>query len=156
MNINLTLVGQAISFALFVLFCMRFVWPPVMNALRERQKSISEGLLAADQAKQNLAQTQEENQLQLQQGKRQAEEILAGANKQAQVILENAKAEAEKEGQRIVRAAEEAAQQSMQKARSELRTTFAGLVSSGVAKILGREADINQHKSILNSLEKQL
>lgn len=156
MSINLTLIGQAISFALFVFFCMRFVWPPIMQALRARQKTISDGLLAADQAKQDLAQAQQQAQQQLDQARHQAEAIVASANKQAQHIIATARSDAEQEGQRIVQAAQQEAERTVRRARDGLVNSLGHLVAQGVTKILHQEVDIKRHRNILTALEKQL
>lgn len=156
MNIGITLLGQAISFAIFVAFCMKFVWPPLINALRERQKNISDGLAAADKARADLAQAEKTVSEMVQEGKNQATTIIANANKRAATIVEEAKDQAETEKQRIIVAAEEEIKLGAQKARTELSSSLQGLVIEGVGKIIGKEVDITTHKEVINDLESHL
>lgn len=156
MSITLTLLGQAISFALFVLFCMKFVWPPLINALQERQKNISDGLEAADKAHKDLASAQESSTKLIQEGKDQAATIIANANKRAAEIVDEAKNQAEAEKHKIVAAAEEEINRSAQKARGELSDYLEDLVATGVGKIVEKEVDMDKHKAIIDDLGSQL
>lgn len=156
MNITLTLLGQAISFALFVFFCMKFVWPPVIGALRDRQKNISDGLQAAEQARLDLQQAEVKQGEMLQEGKAQASVIIANANKRAASIIEDAKTQAEEEKSRILVMANQEIKQNTEKARSELSSSLSVLISQGVNKIVGKEVDISAHKSIINDLDSRL
>ena len=156
MSITLTLLGQAISFGIFVLFCMKFVWPPLINALQERQKNISDGLEAAERGHKDLAEAKEKSAGLLQEGKDQAATIIANANKRASEILEEAKSQAETEKRRIMASADEEISKSAQKARGELSEYLEGLVATGVSKIVEKEVDMSKHKAIIDDLGSQL
>lgn len=156
MSITLTIIGQAISFAIFVLFCMKFVWPPLINALRERQKTISDGLTAAAKAHDDLAAAQKTADTLVKEGKEQAATIVANANKRAATIVEEAKAQAEAEKTRIISSADDEIQRNLQKTRSELGGSLQALVVDGVRKIIGKEVDVSTHKSIIDGLESQI
>ncbi len=156
MNITLTLLGQAISFAIFVLFCMKFVWPPIIGALRERQKNISDGLQAAEKAHLDLAQAEKKSAEIVQEGKNQASVIIANANKRAATIVEEAKHQAEDEKERILNTADQEIKQNTERARGELRTSLSSLISQGVNKIIGKEVDISTHQSIISQLDSEM
>ena len=102
MNINLTILGQAIAFFIFVVFCMKYVWPPVIAALQERQKKIADGLAASDRAAKDLELTQEKSAQELRQAKEQAAALIEQANKRANQIVEGSKEDARKEGEKIL------------------------------------------------------
>ena len=154
MNITLTLIGQSISFALFVLFCMKFVWPPIMAILRERQKKISDGLLAAEKGHRDFAHAQEKTQSLVEDGKKQAQQILANAQKQAAQIVEGAKQDAENEKKRILNSAEQEMEQQISQARTSLYQELGRLISEGVRKILQKEVDMKAHEGIIASLNR--
>ena len=156
MSITLTLIGQAISFALFVLFCMKFVWPPLISALRDRQKNISDGLEAAEKGKKDLEAAQESADKIVKEAKEQAASIVANANSSASGIIEDAKKQAEVEKQRIVASATEEINMSAQKTRSELGGALTDLVVQGVSKIIGKEVDMSAHKASLDDLSSTL
>jgi len=153
-SITLTLLGQAIAFTLFVGFCMKFVWPPLMAILRERQKKISDGLEAAEKAQDDLLQAKEKVGVLVAEGKKQAQTILANAHKQADQIVEDARQNAETEKQRILTSAQQEIAQGISEARAGLYREIGSLVSQGVNKILDKEVDMSSHKSILASLNK--
>ena len=102
MNINLTMIGQAIAFFIFVVFCMKYVWPPIMAALQERQKKIADGLAASDRAARDLELAQEKSAQELREAKQQAAGLIEQANKRAAQIVEASKDEARKEGQKLI------------------------------------------------------
>lgn len=154
MNITLTLLGQAIAFTLFVLFCMRFVWPPIMAILHERQKKISDGLQAAEKGHSDLALAQEKAQSLVKDSKGQAQQILANAHKQAARIVEQAKQDAEAEKQRILGSAEQEIEQEVSQARTGLYKDLGRLISEGINKILDKEVDVKAHKDIVDSLNR--
>ena len=105
MNINLTLLGQTIAFAIFVWFCMKYVWPPITQAMQERQKKIADGLDAAGRAQQDLKLAQEKVSNTLRETREQATQIIEKANKQANSIVEEAKQQAQAEGERLIASA---------------------------------------------------
>ena len=121
MNINLTLFGQTFAFAIFVWFCMKFVWPPITKAMQERQKKIAEGLDAAGRAQQDLKLAQEKVTNTLRETKEQATQILEQANKHASAIVEEAKQQARAEGERLVNAARAEIEQEVNRAKDQLR-----------------------------------
>lgn len=156
MNINMTLLGQMIAFTLFVWFCMKFVWPPVTTALRERQKKIAEGLDAANRAERSLELAQEKATSQMREGKEQAAEIIENANKRANQIIDEAKEAARVEGARLVAAAQAEVEQEVNRAKETLRKQVSELAVAGAAKILGKSVDAEAHSDLLNQLADEL
>ena len=121
MNINLTMLGQAISFAVFVLFCMKYVWPPLTTIMRDRQKLIADGLDKATAAEKQLEQANEAAGLELEEAKKQSAELIAQARSRATQIEEEAKVKATEEAARIVEGAQAEIDQEINRAREELR-----------------------------------
>ena len=156
MNINMTLIGQMISFALFVWFCMKFVWPPVTQAMRERQAKIAEGLDAANRAERDLELAQEKATSQMRESKEQAAEIMENANKRANQIIDEAKEAAKAEGARLVAAAQAEVEQEVNRAKETLRAQVSELAVAGAAKILGKSVDASAHDDLLNKLADEL
>lgn len=156
MNINLTLIGQSITFAIFVWFCMKFIWPPIMNALRERQKKIADGLAAAEQGVRDKELAQSKAAEILREAKAEAQEILANAERRGNGIVEEAKTDAKVEGQRIIEAARGEIEQEVNRAREALRTQVANLVVAGAGQILEKEVDEKAHGKLLDDLVAQL
>ena len=156
MNINLTIIGQMISFVVFVWFTMKFVWPPIVKALEERKAKIAEGLAAAErgQHEQKLAEQRAKDRLH--QAKGEAGEILNMAKKRAGEIVEEAKHDARAEGDRILVAARAEIEQEVNRAREELRHRVAQLALAGAEKILEREIHADAHKDIVASLAQQI
>lgn len=156
MNINATLIGQAISFIFFVWFCMKFVWPPIMAALEERKKKIAEGLAAAERGihEQELAE-QRAAEL-IVEAKKEASTIIAQANKRASDIVEEAKGTARTEGERIVAAASAEIEQEVNRAKEHLRGQVVSIAVAGAGKVLGREIDDKAHDSLLKDLVSQI
>ena len=137
MNINLTLIGQTIAFAVFVWFCMRFVWPPVITALNERKTRIADGLAAADEGQREKARAEETAKEVLEEAKGQAQEIIRRAERREAEIVEEAKGTARSEGERILTAARSEIDKEIHQARDELRKQLATLVVAGAGQILG-------------------
>ncbi|MGY0617426.1 F0F1 ATP synthase subunit B [Vibrio sp. FJH11] len=156
MNINATLLGQAISFALFVWFCMKYVWPPLMQAIEERQKKIADGLQAAERAAKDLDLAQANASDQLKEAKRTATEIIEQANKRKSQILEEAREEAQAERQKILTQAEAELVAERNRARDELRKQVATLAVAGAEKILERTIDKEAQKDILDNITAKL
>ena len=152
MNINLTLFGQTITFIVFVWFCMKFVWPPITNALRDRQKRIADGLAAAErgQHEQELAEKAAAEKLHV--AKEQAGEIIAQAQKRASEIIDEAKSDARTEGERLVAAAQSEIEQEVNRAREALRQQVASIAVAGASKVLEREVNESAHGDILDKL----
>lgn len=156
MNINLTLFGQTIAFAIFVWFCMKFVWPPITSAMQARQKKIAEGLDAAGRAQRDLQLAQEKASHSLRETKEQVAQILEQANKQANSIIEDAKQQARAEGERLVAGAHAEIEQEVSRARDQLRTQVAALAVLGAEKILESRVDAKAHNDLVDKLASQL
>ncbi len=156
MNINLTLIGQTISFALFVLFCMKFVWPALISIMEEREKKIADGLEAADRADKDLELAQKKATQQLRQAKEEAAEIIEQANKRANQIVEEAKDQAVVEGDRLKAAAEAQIEQEVNRAKEDLRGKVAALALAGAEKVLGASIDENANSELVNQLAAEL
>ena len=156
MNMNATLIGQAIWFALFVFFCMKFVWPPISRALDERKQKIAEGLSAADRAERDLELAQEKATANLKESKEKAAEIIDQANRRANQIVEEAKDAARTEGERLFEKAQSEIDQEINRAREELRKEVSALALRGAEQVLGREVNRDAHKQLLDDLAAQL
>lgn len=156
MNINLTLFGQTIAFALFVWFTMKYVWPPITAAMAERQKKIAEGLDAAGRAQRDLGLAQEKASQTLRETKEQATQIIEKATKSANLIVEEAKDQARSEGDRLIAAAKVEIEQEVNRAKDELRAQVAVLAVRGAEQILESEIDAKAHSELVNKLASQL
>ena len=146
MNINLTILGQAISFAIFVWFCMRYVWPPLIKVLEERADTIADGLAAAERGAKELEEAEGKVQILLSDGREKALEFVNQAQRRAEEIVEAAKSEARLEADKIKVAAQTEMDQERNRAREELRKEVADLVIMGAEKILAREVDEKSHR----------
>ena len=156
MNINLTLIGQSITFALFVWFCMKFIWPPVMAALEARRKEIADGLAAAERGHHAHELAEKRAAEHIKEAKGQASDIITQAQKRAGEIVEEAKDDAKVEASRIVTGANAEIEQEINRAREHLRQEVVGLAIAGAEKVLKREVDKEAHASTLNELATQL
>ena len=156
MNINLTLIGQAIAFAIFVWFCVKYVWPPITAAMEARQKKIADGLSAADRASLDLELAQEKAAQQMRQAKEEAAGLIDQANKRAAQIVEASKGDARKEGEKLIEQAHAEIQQERVQARDALRTEVAVLAIAGAEKILEATVDAKAHSEMLDKLAAQL
>ena len=156
MNINLTLIAQLVSFAVFVWFTMRFVWPPLVQAMDERKAKIADGLAAAERGAHEQELAEKRAVETIVQAKQQAAEIKANAEKQASMIVEEAKNKAQEEGSRQLAAAQAEIEQETNKAREQLRSKVAELAVAGAEKILRKEIDANAHKDIVDAVAQQI
>ncbi|NBT28469.1 MAG: F0F1 ATP synthase subunit B [Gammaproteobacteria bacterium] len=156
MNINLTLIGQSVAFVVFVWFCMKFVWPPIVSALNERKTKIADGLAAADEGQRAKAQAQEHAAQVTNEAKEQAQEIIRRAEKRETEMVEEAKGSARSEGDRILNSARGEIDKEVNMAREALRGQVAALAVAGAAKILEREVDEAAHAKMLDDLISQL
>lgn len=154
--INLTIVGQMIAFTVFVVFCMKVVWPPLIGAINERQRKIEEGLNAAEQARADLASAEVKVEQEFANAKNEAALIIERANKTANQMIEDAKAQANTEGERIVAQAHLLVEQEVRKVREELRTQVAALAVMGAEKILQDKIDEQKHATMLEQLAAKL
>lgn len=156
MSINATLFGQMITFAIFIWFTMKFVWPPVIKAMRDRQQEIADGLAAAERGRQDLELAQERAGEVLKEAKVQAAEILDQANKRGNQLVEEARTTAREEGERQLASAQAMIQQELNQAKAELREQVVTLAIMGATRVLEREVDAKAHNDMLNELAKQL
>ena len=156
MNINMTLIGQTIAFAIFVWFSIKYVWPPISSALHERQKKIADGLDAASRASRDLELAQERADATLRESKEQASQILEQANKRSSQMIEEAREQARTEGERIVTAARAEIDQEVQRAKDELRAQVSHLAVSGAERILEASVDEKAHRKLLDKLAAEL
>ena len=156
MSINATLFVQAIVFAILVWFTMKFVWPPIANALDERSQKIAHGLAAAEHAKIELSNAHKEVELRLEQTRNESTVLMADAERRAQHMIDEAKARAVEEANRIVAAARAEAEQEMVKARETLRDQVAVLAVKGAEQILRKEINAGVHADLLNRLKTEL
>ena len=156
MNINLTLIAQLASFAVFVWFTMKFVWPPLVRALEERKVQIADGLAAAERGAHVKELAEQAAKEKLHEAKLQSAEIVARAEKRTAEIVDEAKEQARVEGDRIVTAARADIEQEINKAREVLRTRVGELAVAGAEKILRREINADAHKEIVDELAKQI
>jgi F-type H+-transporting ATPase subunit b len=155
-NINGTLVAQAIVFALLVLFTMKFVWPPIAKALDERAGKIAEGLAAADKAKSELSSANLRVEAELAKSRTESTARLADAERRGQALVEEAKAKATEEGNKIIAAAKAEADQQTVKAREALREQVAALAVKGAEQILRKEVNATVHADLLGRLKTEL
>jgi F-type H+-transporting ATPase subunit b len=155
-SINATLLGQMITFALLVLFTMKYVWPPLMQALEERKKKIAEGLAAADKGKQDLENAEKRAKVMLKEAKDQAAEIVNLAQKRDNDLVDESKGAAKQEGERIVAAAKAETEREVQAAKEGLRKQVSTLAIAAAEQILKAEVDEKKHKDVLKDLKKQL
>lgn len=156
MNINLSLIAQAVAFALFIWFTARFVWPPLLRAIEARQKQIADGLAAAEQGKKSLELSGKQADQAIQEARGRAAEILTQAEKRSAQVVEEAKLAAKAEGDRERAAAKADIQQEVARAREQLREQVAALAVAGAEKILRREVDAKAHAELLDGIKKQL
>ena len=156
MNINATLLGQAIAFAMFVWFCMKYVWPPLMAAIEARQKLIADGLTQAERAGKDLELAQAKASDKLKEAKAQAVEIVEQANKRHAQIVEEAKAEGETERQKIITQGQAEVSAERNRAREELRQQVSSLAISGAEKIIKRSIDKEANSDIIDKLVAEL
>lgn len=156
MNMNLTLIGQSISFALFVWFCMKFVWPFITTAMRDRQKKIAEGLDSASRAQKDLELAQEKATQLLREAKEQSAQILEQANKRSSILIEEAKEQARAEGSRLVEAAKVEINLEINRAKDALRAQMSELVIQGAEQILESSVDAQAHNQLVAKLAEQL
>ena len=156
MSFNLTVIAQAVAFALFIWFTIKFVWPPMLRAIEARQKQIADGLAAAEQGKKSLEVSAKQAEQAIQEARGRAAEIVAQAEKRGSQVIEEAKSAAKAEGDREKAAAKADIQQEAQRAREQLREQVAALAVAGAEKILRREVDAKAHADLLDGIKKQL
>lgn len=156
MEINVTLIGQMITFILFVWFTKRFVWPPVITALKDRQAKIADGLAAAERGHEELARALESAQLTIKKSKDEAANFILEAKKQADVILDHARVQAREEGQRIIQQSHSEVKHMIAEAKEDLRQQVAAIALVGAEKILQSSVDSKTHQSMLEKLAEEI
>jgi F-type H+-transporting ATPase subunit b len=156
MNINATLLAQAVVFALFIWFTAKFVWPYLIRAIETRQKTIADGLAAADQGRRSLEQSTRQAEDAVNQARSRAAEIVAQAEKRAAQVVEEARNAAKEEGNREKAAAKAEIAQEVTRARQQLRDQVASLAVAGAEKILRREVDAKAHADLLETIKRQI
>ncbi|MDT8363087.1 MAG: F0F1 ATP synthase subunit B [Nitrosomonas sp.] len=156
MNINFTLVSQAIAFSVFIWFTIKFVWPPLLRAIEDRQKLIADGLAAGERGKKELELSSQRSSETLKEAKQRAGDIVIQAEKRAADIIEEAKNVAKEEGKKIIVGAKAEVEHEIFSAREALRQQVSSLAIQGASKILRREIDPKAHADLLASLETEL
>ena len=156
MNINFTLIAQALTFAAFIWFTARFVWPPLMRAVEARQKQIAEGLAAGERGRQELELAGKHAAEELAKARERAQEIVGLAEKRAAQMVEEAKGTAREEGNREKAAAKAEIEQEVSRAREMLREQVALLAVAGAEKILRREINVKAHSDLLEQLKREI
>ncbi len=156
MNLNLTILGQAISFGMFVWFCMKFVWPPIITAMQERQAKIADGLAAAEKGAEAHELAQKEADVLVAAAKSQASEIISQAQKRSNSMVDDAKDEARSEAEKVKQSAQADIEQEVVAAREVLRGQVSTLAVAGASRILGKEIDATAHAKALDDLIAQI
>lgn len=152
MDITFTLIAQALTFAILIWFTAKFIWPPLMSAIENRQKTIADGLAAAERGKHDLDLAAKRSAELLREAKEKAADILASGDKRASEIIEAAKLQAKVEADRIIAGATAEIEQETFRAKEQLRSQVSAIALAGAAKILGREVDSKAHNDLLDKL----
>jgi F-type H+-transporting ATPase subunit b len=156
MSFNLTLLAQMLAFAAFILFTVKVVWPHMLRAIETRQKTIADGLAAAEQGHKTLEASKRQADDVIHQARERSGEILGQAEKRASQMIEDAKQAARQETEREKAAAKAEIQQELARAREQLRDEVAALAVAGAERILRREVDAKAHAALLDDIKKQL
>ena len=156
MQIGLTLVSQAVAFFLFIWFSVKFVWPPLIRAIEDRQSKVADGLAAAEKGRLELISAAQQSEAELRTARGRAQEILAQAERRGAQIVEEARDHAKLEGERLISGARAEIDQNVSRAKEELRDQVAALAVAGAEKILRREVDQKAHADLLAQLRSQL
>ena len=155
MNFNFTLIGQLLAFILFVWFCIRYVWPPMLQILEEREKEVADGLEAASRGKKELEDANAQREIIVDEAKKEAADLVSQAGQRANQMIEDAKSQAQEEAERIKTSAKADLDQAAKKAREEIRSEVATLVVAGAEKILGSEIDQEKNAEIIEEISKE-
>jgi len=155
-HINATLLAEIIVFAIFVWFTMKYVWPPISQAMEERQKQIADGLASAERGEHELELAQQRASEVLKEAREQAATVIDQANKRGTEIVEEARTNAKQEAERIAASREAQLEQGFQQAREELRGRVTDLAITAASRILEREVDAKAHQGLIDDLAKQL
>lgn len=156
MDLNMTIFGQMLSFGILIWFTAKFIWPPLMAAIEERQAKIADGLAAADRSKKDLAQAEEKVNEVLREARTKANEIIGQAEARKIQIIDAAKEEAIIEGNRQKAAAMAEIASAMGRAKEDLRKQVSSLAVAGAEKLIRREIDSNAHRALLDELAAEI
>ncbi len=156
MNFNLTLIGQMITFGLLIIFTMKYVWPPIMKAMNDRQKRIADGLAAAERGAREQELAQARSAEVLREAKQHAQEIIKQAERRAADVVEESRSQARIEGDKQLAAAQAEIAQEINRAREQLRAQVADIAVAGAARVLEREVDSKAHQKMLSDLVAEL
>lgn len=156
MNINATLLGEAIWFGVFIWITMKYVWPPLQKAMADRQKLIADGLAAGERGKHELELAGKRSADAIRDARGKSAEIITAAEKRAAQMIEEAKQSAKVEADKIVVAAKAEIAQYAEHAKAELRARVADLAVAGAERILKREVDAKAHADMLAALKQEL
>jgi F-type H+-transporting ATPase subunit b len=155
-DLNLTMIGQAIAMIVFVWFCMKFVWPLIIEVIEERQTTIADGLAAADKGSRALEEAEKERAVIVDEARGQAREIVDQANSRGASIVDEARETAEAERERILASARAEVEQEVNRAREDLRGQVGSIAIAGAEKIIAKEIDASAHKELLDNLAAQI
>jgi F-type H+-transporting ATPase subunit b len=156
MNLNFTMIGQTLTFIVFVWACWKWIWPLLINAMRERQEAIADGLAAAERAAKDLELAQERATDQLKDAKEEAASLIEQARSRANQMIEDAKNDAREEGERLKEAARAEIEQEVNRAKETLRAQVAALAVAGAEQVLGESVDASRHSALLDKLAAEL
>jgi len=156
MNLNFSLIAEALTFAAFIWFTVKFVWPPMLRAIEARQKTVADGLAAAEQGRRSLELSTHQADEEIRKARDRATELLGQAERRAAQMVDEAKNAAKEEGNREKAAAKAEIAQELSRAREQLRDQVAALAVAGAEKILRREVDAKAHADLLDSIKRQL
>jgi F-type H+-transporting ATPase subunit b len=151
-DINMTLIGQGITFFIFIMVTLKYVWPPIQKALIEREAKITDGLAAAEKAQKDLAEAEQRSAEILSEGKQKAADIISQAQKRGDELVDEAKQDARSEGERLIASAHAEIEQEISAARDKLRNEVAVLALAGAEQILQREVDRKVHDDVLDKI----
>jgi F-type H+-transporting ATPase subunit b len=152
----MTLLGQSIAMAVFVWFCMKYIWPPIMLALDERRQNIADGLAAAEEGRKSLEKAKAEFNETVRESREQAAEIIKHAERRSHEMIAEAQRAAKAEGERLIAQARAEIEQEASRAREALRGQVAAIAVEGARQLLGREVDAAAHQDLLNKLASDL
>jgi F-type H+-transporting ATPase subunit b len=155
-NINLTLVVQMIVFATLILITMKWIWPPILKAMDERQRKIAQGLAAAEEGEKELSEARGKADAIVREARERANQIIDNAQHRANELVEQAKGAASSESARIVAAAQQQIELDTSRAKESLRREVAGIAVGAASKLLGREIDARTHADLLDTLATQI
>jgi F-type H+-transporting ATPase subunit b len=156
MNLNWTMLGQTITFIVFVAACWKWIWPPLIGAMRERQEAIAKGLASAERAAKDLELAQERATDQLKEARAEAAGLIEQARNRANQMIEDAKNDARDEGERVKEAAKAEIEQEVNRAKETLRSEVAALAVAGAERVLGETVDAARHSQMLEQLAAEL